>query len=122
MRLRPLATVVFAAMVLLYCGCGKKPEPEAEIPKGYGVLTVQVQDESGKQIAGAEVTIENSKAERFATKTGQDGRTKGAGQVSLSPFSVNVDISGYEPQRKQGIVLSESQRVLVLFTLKHTKT
>ena len=122
MRLCPFAAVVFTTLVLLHSGCDKKPEPEAGIPKGYGVLTVLVQDESGKPIVGAEVTIENSKAERFATKTGQDGRTKGAGLVSLNPFSVNVDFSGYEPQQRRGIALSESQRVMVLFILKRTKT
>ena len=109
-------------MVLLYSGCGKRPEPDATVPKGFGVLTVLVQDESGKPVVGAEVRIENSKAERFSVKTDKDGRTKGAGEVSLSPFSVGVTSSGYEPQQKQGVVLNESQRVMVLFTLKRPKT
>ena len=61
MRLCPFAAVVFTTLVLLHSGCDKKPEPEAGIPKGYGVLTVLVQDESGKPIVGAEVTIEKGK-------------------------------------------------------------
>ena len=57
----------------------------------------------------------------YEDETDKEGRTKGAGQVSLNPFSVGVARSGYEPQQKQGIVLTESQRVLVPFKLKRQK-
>jgi Carboxypeptidase regulatory-like domain len=121
MRLRLIITVLLATMLLLCSGCKKKSEPSSTVPKGYGVLTVLVGDESGKPIEGAQVTIANKMAEQFMTKTDGDGRTKGAGQVSLSPFSVFVAKAGYDSQQKEGITLSESLPAVVMFQLKRSK-
>jgi hypothetical protein len=118
MRCRLLVTILLTATLLSSAACKKKTEPGSTVPKGYGVLTVLVEDESGKPIAGAQVTIENRASERFTTKTGDDGRTKGAGQVSLSPFSIFVAKEGYTSRQQEGVELSESLPVAVSIRLK----
>jgi hypothetical protein len=122
MRCRLFLTVLLAALLLLGSGCEKKSEPSAPVPKGYGVLTVLVEDEAGKPVAGAQVTIANKMAEQFTTKTDPEGRTKGAGQVSLGPFSVFVARDGCGSQQKEGIELSESLPAVVTFRLKRPGT
>jgi hypothetical protein len=111
--------VLLALMVLLIAGCSTKKESGPTVPKGFGVLTVLVEDDGGKPLDGAQVTIANSMAQQFTTKTGRDGRTKGAGQLSLGPFSVLAAKEGYASQQKEGIELSESLPTAVSFQLKH---
>ena len=119
MRRRLFMSVLLAALLLLVSGCNAKKESAPTVPKGFGVLTVLVEDEGGKPIADAQVIIANRMAQQFTAKTASDGRTKGAGQVSLGPFSVLAAKDGYASQQKEGIELSESLPTAVSFQLKH---
>ena len=121
MKLRLISVAFIATLVVLCACCKKKNEPQATVLQGYGVLTVLVQDEGGKALEGAEVTIANSSDQRHSTKTRADGRIKGAGKVLESPFSIAVTMAGYETQEKDGVTLSESQPVFLVFKLQRSK-
>lgn len=117
---RFFTAVLLVVMLLLIAGCSTKKESSPAVPKGFGVLTVLVEDEGGKPIADAQVIIANRMAQQFTTKTERDGRTKGAGQVSLGPFSVLAAKDGYASQQKEGIELSESLPTAISFRLNRS--
>ena len=109
-------------LTLLSTSCrgsaGGGAETQADIPKGHGVLMVLVQDESGRPLEGAEISIANKNGRAHTTKSRQDGRTKGVEPVADNPFSVRVTMPGYQPGEQIAIELLEGKTMSVTISLR----
>ncbi len=125
MRVGLVSLLAMALLALFSASCnrsaGRDAETQAEIPKGYGVLMVLVQDESGRPIAGAEISITNKNGRAHTTKSGQDGRTKGVEPVAENPFSVRVTMPGYQAAQQIAIELLDGKTMSVSISLRPSR-
>jgi len=118
MRHRALALLFIASLLLVGSCCKKKPASQATVPKGYGILEVFVQDEGGSPIKNASVAIANKSGAAATVNTDENGRTKGAGNISEGPFSLNISTPGYETTERTAITLIEGETISIVVRLK----
>ena len=118
MRHRTLVLLFIASLLLVGSCCKKRPASQTTVPKGYGMLEVFVRDEGGSPIGNASVQIVNKAGAEATVYTAEDGRTKGAGDVSEGPFTVSISAPGYVTTERSAITLIEGETISIVVKIK----
>jgi hypothetical protein len=118
LKLRTLVPLLAVLALGPVSACKENTASPPLIPKGFGVIVVFVQDESGKPVQGATVQIINRDFERAELRTDSEGRTKGAGEIRRGPFAIRVTAPGYAEREAWGVHLREGQTVPLAIKLK----